>query len=481
MYFLAKFIQEGRTVVYESILSNCYWVFSSKNSRLCPGRVSQATCPEVNFTDTVFIFDTKAGSREEASECAAITLFLSSTNLNNYKQSERMNYIKYTFPSTTPAEFEEYRVLLKVSEIKADDVIKVCGSGKVRNLLGDHKIEETKSNLARFNFDDLQLYASAYNVYENAKENPANLLDCDVSKSVITNGVSDEIIEPEVEINNTNKPDLNQLSKRYLFYNATWRFCSPYILNEILEKYKDKVHSVVLAFCNSIGQSKTASYFSNSMGQILEPYAADYIMQFGLTCFSVKDKSVLSISGNLHRKHFNVQTKNAIVDCTDDNTLSTFAKGQPLFDSFIKPNYFLNVTTSVTDQPRHKMLYSELAKYSHALAEKKLDLNFIFVVPHRELDKWKDFGRFPVQIDDNNVVNFINSKTKKQKLKLNGERAFSSLPSALQFSNLKVFVAGFDISKLQKRSYGTVRALPKEVIKHSQKVVHMLMKGLKYI
>ena len=116
MYFLVKAIQEGRTVVFESVPQDLIWVFDAKGSRLIAGVANAVSCPELSSRSTVHIFDAKANGREPTSNAAMLVLF-SSTNRSSYAQTERRNACVVCYPSTTEEEFHRYVEFFSIDDL----------------------------------------------------------------------------------------------------------------------------------------------------------------------------------------------------------------------------------------------------------------------------------------------------------------------------------------------------------------------------
>jgi hypothetical protein len=92
MYCLIHLLKGGRTVVFESAIQGCFWVFKEGGSHMKGGVANVISCPELNSHDTVHIFDAKAGATREPVETPAILIVTSSTNNDSYKQTSVNNY-----------------------------------------------------------------------------------------------------------------------------------------------------------------------------------------------------------------------------------------------------------------------------------------------------------------------------------------------------------------------------------------------------
>jgi hypothetical protein len=133
MYCLIHLLKGGMTVVFESAIQGCFWVFEESGSYMKGSVANIISCPELNSHDTVHIFDAKAGATREPVETPAILIVTSSTNDVSYKQTARRARIHpiCVYPSTTTEEFYHYVSVFKINVEEAQQIAELCGTGKI--------------------------------------------------------------------------------------------------------------------------------------------------------------------------------------------------------------------------------------------------------------------------------------------------------------------------------------------------------------
>ena len=110
-------LEMGITVVYESVLQECYFVLKKGGSTKHSGKARTIVCPELDSPKTVHLFDAKAGTNSyEPVQSAAQLVVFASTNTSSYKQTQRGgdNVLKVLYPSTSNDDFNRYAKCLDI-------------------------------------------------------------------------------------------------------------------------------------------------------------------------------------------------------------------------------------------------------------------------------------------------------------------------------------------------------------------------------
>jgi hypothetical protein len=175
-------IKGGKTVVFESADQEKTWIFRSDGKcRLC----TTEYVPELDLSDTIRIFDCKSGhSLREPKERAAKLFLLSSTNIQNYKQTERLvGNIKVIFPSLTEIEFERYSTRFGISSTQAEKIKEICGFGRIRTLRFNVEVnkQDVISAIEQFDIQKLSMYISSSNYPTPNVTNPAVVINAHVN------------------------------------------------------------------------------------------------------------------------------------------------------------------------------------------------------------------------------------------------------------------------------------------------------------
>lgn len=453
MYCLIQLLKMGRTAVFESAIRGYFWVFKEGGKSYClEGIANDMSCPELLSKDTVHIFDGKAGASREPVLSLARLILISSTNEESYKQTTRRTnaYPLCLYPSATDDDFYHSATIFGISKDKAKAVADVFGTGSIRMLR--NQAQDIEHQITSFQLSNFHLYSEPGTVSALL---PSLLIAAHLP-SLDDDGVDAKRAGEEEHL------AYEKLKERYKFKNACWTFSSAYVASKVLHKAWNSSRQVVFDFYLAIGEEDKSRMFANMAAQVLEFLSPDIFIERGLTCNLISNGHGLEVSNNNQLKIQKglvlksmpfTSTRDILKTCLDTTKLYNFGKSVHGFDMFYPPNYFFQITNTLSGKYKHPFLLSTFLECCDSVVG---DVNLILVVEESQVPNWSKAAQ-PWKVNVDAVVNAINKEegrlTDKSRLfERNGERAFAKLPKTTRddLSKVRVFVGGVRI-----RSYST--------------------------
>jgi hypothetical protein len=439
----------GRTVVFESAIQGCFWVFKEGGSYMKTVVANVIDCPELLSAETVHIFDAKAGASREPIMTPAKLILTSSTNEESFKQTSRQagTYPFCLYPSATSDEFYNCASIFGISQDQAQEVARVFGTGAIRNLR--NKAQNIEHQISSFQLSNFHMYSQPGTVSALL---PSLLIAAHLP-SLDDNGVDFKLAGGK-----GGDLEYEKLKMRYLFENACWTFSSDYVASKVLRKAWNSSQQVIFDFYLAIGDEGKSRMFANMAAQVLEFLSPDIIIESGLTCHLISNGQDLGVGSNDQldiRKGLVLKsmpfaaTREILKTCIDPTRLYNFGKVVHGFDMFMPPNYFFQITNTISGKYRHPLNLSTFLECCNSVDQ---DVNLILVVEESQVPEWRKATQ-PWKVNVEDVVAAIKQEGP---FKHNGERAFAKLPENVRnkLSKVRVFVGGVRM----RRVYYSTRA-----------------------
>ena len=341
MYFLWYFVNQGQTVVFESVPKKATYVYRADGScRKIRGHADDTVCPELDDENTIHLFDAKAGNDcYEPVHSKAFLMIFSSPNRHSYAQHERESVSTIGVPSYGDEEIVKAVKTLMNPPLSDAEIESKCAKygNNLRLVLSaeSQAVAVIAAALKRFNPNICDQYMDGTNGRGKDGSNPAVLLKLEKS--------GDEY--PSV-------------LATYRVENMMWSFASVYIRREVSQLKRTELQQMLTRFV--IGTCRE-NIWANMRGSVFEPVAGNLIaagidvVYRPLHKSGSRDAAAADVKFGAEKLDVKPYRCTDVIDmldnCKDATKLYCICGTMPAIDFFNPPNNFFQVTSSKDGHP----------------------------------------------------------------------------------------------------------------------------------
>ena len=370
--FVRRLILEGKTVVFEHVLLNMFYVIPPTGEcRAYSGAANPLDAPELCDPDTVHGFDASAGGRQVAMY-RAMLFVVSSPNGDSFQQVAREGCVTLVVPSYTAAELQTRRKYFpSQSDAEFADRLSRFGDGSIRLVLqkskisADQMIEKALDKCSGDTLLDLLRDPLAGKGDKGGKVQDGNEGPSSLFKANLRDGADPTAITS------------------YLYGKIEWNIASQWVAFQVISRHCDDVERFAARVATVFRGVRELAVSAGYMHEAISMISLAKGGRFEVTAMADKEddrvttflelpaRSLVTFSG--------LRTmSDALKACTDKHSFFNLGEGMVVYDGFspsAKSKLF-----QCTQSKAHTVNVSHAAAVCNSMPEEK-EISLYFVVP----------------------------------------------------------------------------------------------------
>lgn len=397
-YFVAR---DPHDIVFESVSTKLVWIFRKNGTvgtALHPA--TAFAVPELDMRDTIYIFDSAAGSAHEICDCAAQKAMWSSANTANYRQSQKL-LTPLVFITPNKSELQRACEVLGRGRGTPDEVDVQWyfdhTGGALRPPFKSNQTE-TLNRLEvwsrQVKLDNILTIVEAVNsAVASGGDAPTSLFSTLIAPKHLqalpqpADGEEYSSCEPK------DPAALHALMCAYMRNAVQWRICSEFVFGLLRTNAGDQIHDWNKRFLEVVRGNPILGVARGNSFQIHVPrFLAGGVT--GLTCRVLSSDPGAAATETVVDFPLRslVQVKSTDVQavlsmCADPGTLYDISGSLPAFDHFVPPNIFIQATS--VRKPPHLIEFEAARLLCAHCAGLGMVADFYFAVPDDTFALWR--------------------------------------------------------------------------------------------
>ena len=392
-YFVAR---EPHDVVFESVSTRLVWIFrkdGTVGTAMHPANAS--TVPELNRRETIYLFDSAAGSVHDMCDCAAQKAMWSCVDAN-YRQSQKLlTPLVYITPNKLELQraceiFGRGRGTPK--EVDVEWHFDHSG-GALRPPFKSYQtatLGRLEVSARQLNLDDIP--RSINSALLSGGGDPTSLFSTFIAAKHLEALPQPEDGEDYSTCEPKNATAKKALMCAYMRNTVQWHICSEYVFELLKTNGGRHIQDWNKQFFEVARGNSTLGVTRGNSFQIYLPRflaggAADLRCRALSSDPAAVAETVVQFPSRALVKVTATDVQTVLSTCTDPDTLYSISGSWPAFDHFVPPNCFIQ--TASARQPSHPIDFEAAKLLCAHCAALGLDAVFYFAVPNDSFELWK--------------------------------------------------------------------------------------------